>query len=52
LKEFDQELHNHVFIPVSQLGEIDSEIENEMLVALKRGISERRNKDMVSFMSF
>jgi hypothetical protein len=30
-----------------KLGEIDFEIENEMLVALRRRISERRNKDTV-----
>jgi hypothetical protein len=42
-----------VFIFISKkLGEIDSEIGNEMLVALRRRISERRNKDMVSLMRF
>jgi hypothetical protein len=35
-----------------KFGEIDSEIENEMLVALSCGISERTNKDMVLLMRF
>jgi hypothetical protein len=35
-----------------KLGEIDSEIGNGSLVALRRRISERRNKDMVSLMRF
>jgi hypothetical protein len=37
---------------LKKLGEIDSEIGNEMLVALRRRISERRNKDMLSLMRF
>jgi hypothetical protein len=42
-----------VFIFISKkLGEIDSEIGNEMLVALRRRISERRNKNMVSLIRF
>jgi hypothetical protein len=35
-----------------KLSEIDSEIGNEMLIALRRRISEERNKDMVSLMRF
>jgi hypothetical protein len=35
-----------------KLGEIDFEIGIEMLVALRRHISEWRNKDMVSLMRF
>jgi hypothetical protein len=42
-----------VFIFVSKkLGEIDSEIENEILVALRRRISERHNKDIMSLIRF
>jgi hypothetical protein len=42
-----------VFIFIfKKLGDIDSEIGNEMLVALRCRISERRNKDMVLFMRF
>jgi hypothetical protein len=42
-----------VFIFISKkFGEIDSEIGNEILVALRRRMSERRNKDMVSLMRF
>jgi hypothetical protein len=35
-----------------KLGGIDSKIGNEMLVTLRRRISERRNKDMASLMRF
>jgi DNA replicative helicase MCM subunit Mcm2 (Cdc46/Mcm family) len=35
-----------------KLDEIDSEIGNEILVALRRRISERRNKDTMSLMRF
>jgi hypothetical protein len=42
-----------VFIFVSKkLGKIDSEIENEILVALRRRISERRNKNIMSLIRF
>jgi hypothetical protein len=42
-----------VFIFISkELGEIDPEIGNKMLVVLRRRISERRNNDMVSLMRF
>jgi hypothetical protein len=35
-----------------KLGEMDSEIGNEMLVALRRRLSERHNKEMLSLMRF
>jgi hypothetical protein len=42
-----------VFILIfKKLDEIDSEIGNEMLVALRCRILERRNKEMVFFMRF
>jgi hypothetical protein len=42
-----------VFFFISKkLGEIDSEIGNKMLVVLRRHISKRRKKDMVSLMRF
>jgi hypothetical protein len=42
-----------VFIFIfKKLGKNDSEIGNEMLVALRRRTPERRNKEMVSLMRF
>jgi hypothetical protein len=55
LSKYDANLltREGVFFFISKkLGEIDSEIGNKMLVVLRRHISKRRKKDMVSLMRF